>query len=300
MNKRKKHVIEKTHELFIEKGYHATSIQEILDHSGISKGSFYNYFPSKADLFKAVFKLMLDETKEKMDKIVIGEDISDVNVFIEQVVLTMGVNRHNKLQQLLDDVIVSHDPDLIKFIKDFKFMFLKWVHGRFLNILPEDKQAYSFDCAIIFMGIMQNFLQTSKMLREKISDKQIAKYGMDRVMNILEDISREGIRLFTPDHVNKLFPEGDNEDSFDNELSFTTLGLRKEIEKVFAKDESRRDTYLKLLYFIQEELMNKEEPRAFLIESALSSLKRCAEINSTPYFEKYYKILTKMDYNVIE
>ncbi|MFE6167558.1 TetR/AcrR family transcriptional regulator [Viridibacillus arvi] len=300
MNKRKKHVIEKTHELFIEKGYHATSIQEILDHSGISKGSFYNYFPSKADLFKAVFKLVIAEIKEKMDKLLIGEDISDVDVFVEQVVLMMGANRQNKLQQLLDGVIVSNDPELIKFIKDFKFKFLKWVHGRFLNILPLEKQAYSFDCAIIYVGIIQNFRQTSKMLGERISDKEIAKYGMDRMMNILEDICREGIRLFTPEHVNNLFPEGNNEDSFDNELSFTTLGLRKEIERIFVNDESRRETYLKLLYFIQEELMNKEEPRAFLIESALSTLNNCAEINSTPHFTKFYKILIKMDYKVIE
>ncbi|MGE7623338.1 TetR/AcrR family transcriptional regulator [Viridibacillus sp. NPDC096237] len=299
MNKRKKQVIEKTHELFIDKGYHSTSIQDILNHCGISKGSFYNYFPSKADLFKSVFKLMLDELKEKRDKLMIGKDISDVNVFIEQVSLMIRENRKNKLHQLLNDVIVSNDPDLIKFIKNFKFMFLQWVHGRFLNILPNDKQPYSFDCAIMFNGIIQSFLQTTRILHESISDKQIAKYCMDRIMNILDDISRKEDRIFTPEQVNKLFPQANNDDFFDNELSFTTLALRREIEKVFVNENSKRDTYLNLLSFIQQELLNKEEPRAFLIESAFSTLNNCAGLNSTASFVNYHKMLTKMDYNVI-
>lgn len=64
INKRKEQVIQKAHELFIEKGYHATSIQDILNHSRISKGSFYNYFPSKGDLFKAVFTSIHDQLEE--------------------------------------------------------------------------------------------------------------------------------------------------------------------------------------------------------------------------------------------
>ena len=42
MNDRKLHVVNMAHQLFIEKGFQATSIQDILDYSGISKGTFYN------------------------------------------------------------------------------------------------------------------------------------------------------------------------------------------------------------------------------------------------------------------
>lgn len=55
MNKRKMHVIDTARELFIKHGYHATSIQDILEASGISKGSFYNYFSTKSELFQSVF-----------------------------------------------------------------------------------------------------------------------------------------------------------------------------------------------------------------------------------------------------
>ncbi|MGA9227687.1 MAG: helix-turn-helix domain-containing protein, partial [Mesobacillus sp.] len=64
MNDRKQLVIDKAHDLFIEKGYQATSLQEILEYSGISKGTFYNYFSSKNELLIAIFK----NTYQKIEK----------------------------------------------------------------------------------------------------------------------------------------------------------------------------------------------------------------------------------------
>lgn len=40
MNEKHKLIIDKSVELFAEKGYHATSVQEIAEKCGIAKGSF--------------------------------------------------------------------------------------------------------------------------------------------------------------------------------------------------------------------------------------------------------------------
>ncbi|MFP3340850.1 TetR/AcrR family transcriptional regulator, partial [Micrococcus sp. SIMBA_131] len=58
MNDRKQHVIKMAHQLFIERGFQSTSIQDILEYSGISKGTFYNYFSSKNELLIALFKAL--------------------------------------------------------------------------------------------------------------------------------------------------------------------------------------------------------------------------------------------------
>lgn len=42
------------------KGYEALSIQEVIDSVGASKGAFYHYFGSKADLLEAVVERMAD------------------------------------------------------------------------------------------------------------------------------------------------------------------------------------------------------------------------------------------------
>ena len=43
-------------ELFVEKGFAATRLDEIAARAGVSKGTLYLYFDSKEELFKAVIR----------------------------------------------------------------------------------------------------------------------------------------------------------------------------------------------------------------------------------------------------
>jgi AcrR family transcriptional regulator len=43
-------------ELFVERDYDQVSIDEILDRSGVSRGALYHHFPTKLDLFRAVWE----------------------------------------------------------------------------------------------------------------------------------------------------------------------------------------------------------------------------------------------------
>ena len=43
-------------DLFVEKGYAATKVDEVAARAGVSKGTLFLYFPSKEDLFKAVVR----------------------------------------------------------------------------------------------------------------------------------------------------------------------------------------------------------------------------------------------------
>ncbi|GLB60679.1 TetR/AcrR family transcriptional regulator [Cytobacillus sp. NCCP-133] len=55
MNKREA-ILEAAVELFAEKGYSQTSMQEIADRVGISKGSLYSFFTSKEDLIISIYE----------------------------------------------------------------------------------------------------------------------------------------------------------------------------------------------------------------------------------------------------
>lgn len=43
-------------ELFVEKGYAATHVEDVAARAGVSKGTLFLYFPSKQELFKAVVR----------------------------------------------------------------------------------------------------------------------------------------------------------------------------------------------------------------------------------------------------
>lgn len=59
-------------QLFAEKGYDKTSMQEIVDALGMSKGAISHHFRSKEDIFNAVmdkqFELVIDEVNQWIDE----------------------------------------------------------------------------------------------------------------------------------------------------------------------------------------------------------------------------------------
>ena len=102
MNERKQKVIKKAHQLFIDKGFYNTSINDILDYSSISKGTFYNYFSSKNELLMEIFKTMYKDVEIERNDLLIGKDPTDKEIFIKQMELHIEMNRTYKLNFLFD------------------------------------------------------------------------------------------------------------------------------------------------------------------------------------------------------
>ncbi|MGZ8982031.1 MAG: TetR/AcrR family transcriptional regulator [Burkholderiaceae bacterium] len=59
-------------ELFVEKGYAGTRLDDVAHHAGVSKGTLYLYFENKEDLFKAVVResvvARISETADQIDR----------------------------------------------------------------------------------------------------------------------------------------------------------------------------------------------------------------------------------------
>lgn len=79
-NERKPHeerwpeIIDAAAEIFWEKGYHSTSMQDIADRVGILKGSLYYYIASKTDLRAEVLSEVHHSGISKMRQLVSSED----------------------------------------------------------------------------------------------------------------------------------------------------------------------------------------------------------------------------------
>ena len=50
----KEKILSASYQLFINQGFHNTSMQQLVEVSGFSKGAFYHYFKNKNDLYKEV------------------------------------------------------------------------------------------------------------------------------------------------------------------------------------------------------------------------------------------------------
>ena len=54
--------------LFGERGFHAASVQEIVDRAGLTKGAFYHHFRSKEDVLRLIHDEFLDRQAEMVDR----------------------------------------------------------------------------------------------------------------------------------------------------------------------------------------------------------------------------------------
>lgn len=55
--------------LFVEKGYDATSLQDIINETNLSKGAIYHHFSSKEEIFEAIFHRIGEENTTTLAKV---------------------------------------------------------------------------------------------------------------------------------------------------------------------------------------------------------------------------------------
>lgn len=76
MNENKEKLIKAAADLFLRQSYQGTGVAEILSATGLSKGSFYHFFPSKEDLGLAVVLWQSDMTFARWSKILRNDSAS--------------------------------------------------------------------------------------------------------------------------------------------------------------------------------------------------------------------------------
>ncbi|MHC0035424.1 TetR/AcrR family transcriptional regulator [Pseudoneobacillus sp. C159] len=275
MINRKQNVVQIAHKLFIEKGFQSTSIQDILDVSGISKGTFYNYFSSKNELLIAIFKSTYQELEIKRNELLIGEDRSDIEVFIKQIILQMNTNRENKMISLFEEVLSSNDKELKQFMETGRMRNIYWLYERFLDIFGEKKQAFLLDCAIMFMGILRENMKFFHMANQShFNLERVIRYSINRIVKMVDGFEGTESPLIPNNFLDQWIPnKKQNCQEYQKKLTHCITELKSSLTNTV--DEAK---YQELLDFMLEELLETKNHRKFLIESAFSTVK------TSPYF----------------
>jgi len=72
---RRNEILDAAQQLFAFKGYDQTSVQDVLDAAGISKGAFYHYFTSKSELLDCLVERMTTQTLAALQPIVDDDNL---------------------------------------------------------------------------------------------------------------------------------------------------------------------------------------------------------------------------------
>lgn len=151
---RRREIMNKAIELFLDKGYDKTSVNSIVEELKIAKGTFYHYFKSKEEILYEIIDESVEEYSERIKK--------DLNVL-------SGAG--NKMQFILKKLLMPSDlsDQLIVSIEDdenammhqiLEKKFYKKFHPILVEIIKEGTKEGIFDITypveiteILLMGV---------------------------------------------------------------------------------------------------------------------------------------------------
>jgi len=156
---RKDQILDAASEVFAEKGVHESRMDDIVEESGLSKGTLYWYFKSKDDILIAIFEKMFSREFEQLSVLVStgGSAAERILTFTEEVV--KDINRMLRLMPLAYEFISLAFRR--KFVQDTFKHYINSFMGLLTPIIQqgidngEFKQIDPFDVSIAIGAIFE-------------------------------------------------------------------------------------------------------------------------------------------------
>lgn len=280
MNERKRQVMLTAKKLFIDKGFTATSVQDILEEAKISKGTFYNYFTSKNECLMAILEDAHNESVIRRRELLVGRDIKDKDLLAGQILVRMQVNRELNLLPIYEAVFYSNDEELRNFVKAYHLSELKWIAGRLVDIYGEEAEPHAFDCSVMTLGMIQQLNHFWKAGSAKDPDiEKLVHFTFRRMDALMSDMIEQKDVLLEKHFISSLeVPAGDLKEKLQDDL----LGL---INKL---DQEQFTNCVEYADFLLAELQS-DKPRVSLLETVGRSFREAS--NGTMLADRVNEVL---------
>jgi AcrR family transcriptional regulator len=202
MNKRHKAIVEHSLALFRKKGIRNTSVQDIIDRAGISKGTFYNYFSSKNECVSALLEQIRYEASLSRSELLIGKDAKDLDLLIEQITILTKLNEKHGMNAIYEEIFYSGEQELKQMVLKYRIAELEWLAERLIEVYGEPLRPYAFEGAVIFYGLLQHLLFTHKLTNILSFDtKSVASSVFHYMKYIIHALIHEQTAVLEPDQL---------------------------------------------------------------------------------------------------
>lgn len=284
MHTKKLNVILTAKQLFATKGYNNSSIQDIIEKSNISKGTFYNYFTSKNEFLIAYLNTAKEEEARRRNALIAHNEKTNKTIFVKQILIRIEIMEEFTLTPIHEATYHSDDEVFKAYLKMRFIDEITWLSTRIVHIYGEKSSAYANDCAILMYGMIQYMLfPYVNLTTKKMNHTLLVQYILRRMDRLIEDVTI-------------------NEDVFFHEMEFTTFHQEKEakskqaiIENLHALKQSvnRDEVALRQhIDFLIEEL-HLEEPRIHLLRSFIYMVQKVS--NHTKYEQNLAVITSQLE-----
>jgi AcrR family transcriptional regulator len=264
---KEKIIMEASIKLFGKKGYDATSVQEIVNEAGISKGAFYLYYKSKEALLLSIFQYYYESFQEKFKRLR-EQDLPPRELFVEQVITQYQfiIQQKEFLIMQARERVIPFNESIGKMLNLMRLELIQVRKNSLTTIYGEKITPHIWDLTMLVEGVMHPYLELLLFGKFNIELRELAEFILKRTDDMAKGLIQSNETPLISESIIK-----------DMDLPFHSIKLEKrdllttirEAKEMYSDDSDLMIT----IEVIEEEIM-REEPRIPVIEGMLGNLKK--------------------------
>ncbi|ANB60875.1 TetR/AcrR family transcriptional regulator [Anoxybacteroides amylolyticum] len=168
---KKETIIQAAMKLFAQKGYHATSMQEIAEQSGMAKGSIYNYFKSKEEIALSIFRYHYEMLFQKLEQVTTDDTLSAREKFEKQLMLQIEefVRRKELVGMHMGEQAAKINEEVHQLVFRIRAQTINWYRKAIIDIYGENVRPFALDCATMVNGMMKEYMFYMAIEKKRIA-----------------------------------------------------------------------------------------------------------------------------------
>lgn len=267
--------------LFSEKGFHATSMQEVADRSHVSKGTIYTYFASKEELLLSIFKFF-HETIQMHIAQAKAASLSPKDAYRDQIEILLSESLRYKAffkMQYREQVISSHKT-IQSYLFQKRFEQFKWYQNLLTDVYGEPIFPYLSELSFMMDSLINGFLVLMMIKDDVIEAGQLALYLTNRIDDLAKALILEENEPLLPNSLLDQFKNAALDYTIEHETDIKEL-INKMTEKLShlqLASEKEQELKSSLHYFL--EAYNDDPTKKFLFKGLLSNFEGIKELET--------------------
>lgn len=272
MSGRRTQIIAAAMRLFAHKGYHATSMQEIAESSGLAKGSLYNYFKSKEEIAISIFKQHYELLFGKIAQIMRDDTLSAKEKFVKQLTVQIEeVYRHKEFiqMQIMEQAVKINDK-VQRLVFRIRAETLHWYANALIDIYGERIQPFALDCATILNGMLSEYLFYIAIDKKEIPAERLVPFLIKRLDAMVESICEQEHPILNEEIMNDYLVFGKcRRERTRQEIVKLIDEFIEKLENIHEENRLNHNLYHSLNTIKGELETHEQAPRKFIIDALL-------------------------------
>ncbi|WP_044337178.1 TetR/AcrR family transcriptional regulator [Rossellomorea aquimaris] len=254
MDKRKS-ILESAVELFAEHGYNQTSMQQIADSVGISKGSLYSFFQSKEDLIISIYEHYQQLVFERAFVVGLDGNLPPFERFAKQFQVQFeGILEYKSYMKMhMRGESAKNSEKLAAMEHRMRGRLFSWLEHNLLEVFGEKIRPYKWDLMWMTQSIYSSYMMLLISTDDALDPSILGKHLVRQISLLAGDFLEGKSKPLLDDEMMKSFSV-----SMDREGAFISFEERENAwkslyEKINGLSENRVTYYMNIANRISEE-----------------------------------------------